>query len=195
MTTTIVLVRHGETDWNREHRFQGHADPPLNDVGRAQALELAATLAREPFTRVYASPLRRAWETAEILAATRNLPVQPHPALEEVDVGSWSGLTVADVEARFPEGYRRWRESRLAGWEDGETFEELGLRVVSGVLALAAQNDGATLVAVTHGGPVRTLQAYVGGLSFASPRSEVGAVANCGVVRIAVRDGEIEPVD
>ena len=192
--TTIVLVRHGETDWNREHRFQGHADPPLNEVGRAQALELAAALAAESFTRIYSSPLVRARETAEILAASRGLSVEPHDALKEVDVGSWSGMTVSEVESRFPDGYRRWVESR-SGWEDGETFEELGRRVVSGVLALAAQDDGAALLAVTHGGPLRTLQAYMAGLSFAPARSEGGAVANCGVVRIAVRGGAIEPVD
>lgn len=191
--TTIVLVRHGETDWNREHRFQGHADPPLNEVGRAQALELAATLAAESFTRIYSSPLVRAWETAEILAASRGIAVEPHDALKEVDVGSWSGMTVSEVESRFPDGHRRWVESR-SGWEDGETFEELGRRVVSGILALAAQDDGAALLAVTHGGPIRTLQAYMAGRSFAPARSEVGGVANCGVVRIAVRSGTIEPV-
>ncbi|HEU0337127.1 MAG TPA: histidine phosphatase family protein, partial [Gaiellaceae bacterium] len=99
---TVLLARHGETDWNREGRFQGHADPPLNDLGRAQARELADRLAREPLAAVYASPLRRAYETAEIVAATHDLPLRSVAGLREVDVGSWSGLTRSEIEARFP---------------------------------------------------------------------------------------------
>ena len=86
--TTFLLVRHGETDWNRENRFQGHADPPLNDVGRSQARELAETLLGEGASAVYASPLRRARETAEIIAAVLGLDVRLDPRLMEVDVGS-----------------------------------------------------------------------------------------------------------
>jgi probable phosphoglycerate mutase len=108
--TTIVLVRHGETDWNRENRFQGHADPPRNEAGRAQSREVAEQLVAERVTIVYTSPLQRAHETARILAARLDLDVRVSDALEEVDVGSWSGLTRAEVEARFPDGFRRWVE-------------------------------------------------------------------------------------
>lgn len=192
MTTTIVLVRHGETDWNREHRFQGHADPPLNEAGRAQARTLAEELSQEPYARVFSSPLRRALETAEILAAGRGLEVETHAGLMEVDVGSWAGLTVSEVEARFPDGYRSWTESR-SGWPDGETYDELGRRVVSAVLDLAARNGQATLLGVTHGGPIRAVTAYTRGLPFAAGRAEIDHVVNCGVVRFAVHDGEILP--
>ena len=82
--TTILLARHGETDWNRENRFQGHADPPLNETGRAQAAELAAALIAEPLAAVYSSPLRRAFETAQILAAPHGLEPVPVDALREV---------------------------------------------------------------------------------------------------------------
>jgi probable phosphoglycerate mutase len=194
LTTTIVLVRHGETDWNRERRFQGHADPPLNDAGRAQARVLARTLAAEPFEHAYSSPLRRALETAEILATGRAVAVEPEQSLLEVDVGSWSGLTVAEVEARFPVGHRRWLETR-SGWEDGETHEELGRRVLSGLAALAERHPAGHLLAVTHGGPIRCVAAALRGLPFEAARHDVGYIVNCGVLRTAVQDGRIEAVD
>ena len=86
--TTIVLVRHAETDWNRERRFQGHADTSLNDAGRAQAAELADALAHERLSAVYSSPLRRASETAAIVASRIGLDVRRVEALREIDVGS-----------------------------------------------------------------------------------------------------------
>jgi broad specificity phosphatase PhoE len=90
VATTIVLVRHGETDWNRDNRFQGHADPPLNDNGRAQARVLAAELRTQRFAAAYTSPLRRAAETAAILADGLGLEAVPETSLKEVDVGSWT---------------------------------------------------------------------------------------------------------
>src|SRR5215211_9126850 len=100
--TTILLARHGETDWNREGRFQGHADPPLNRTGRAQAFDLSRALAAEKLAAMYSSPLRRALETAEIVAASHGLEPVTVDGLREVDVGSWSGLTRAEIEQRFP---------------------------------------------------------------------------------------------
>ena len=108
--TTILLARHGETEWNREGRFQGHADPPLNATGRAQAAELAAGLKGVELAAVYSSPLRRALETAELVAAEHGLEPVAVDALREVDVGFWEGLTRPEVEARFPEQLARWLE-------------------------------------------------------------------------------------
>jgi broad specificity phosphatase PhoE len=83
--TTILLARHGETDWNRDGRFQGWADPPLNETGRAQARALAEQLRGTPFDAVYASDLRRAHETAEIVAAPHGVPVLADEGLREID--------------------------------------------------------------------------------------------------------------
>ena len=102
--TTILLARHGETEWNREGRWQGWADPPLNDAGRAQARTLAEELRTIPFDAVYASDLRRARETAVIVAAPHAVPVLTDAGLREIDVGSWSGLTRREIEERFPDG-------------------------------------------------------------------------------------------
>ena len=91
--TTILLARHGETDWNRAGRWQGWADPPLNETGRVQARELAEQLRTIPFDAVYSSDLRRAHETALIVGEPHGVPVVTEPGLREIDVGSWSGLT------------------------------------------------------------------------------------------------------
>src|SRR5438093_966133 len=110
--TTLLLARHGETDWNREGRWQGWADPPLNESGRAQARELAEQLRLTPFDAVYSSDLLRAHETAEIVAAPHAVPVVADPGLREIDVGSWSGLTRAELQERFPDGERPDGETR-----------------------------------------------------------------------------------
>ncbi len=194
MATTIGLVRHGETDWNRDNRFQGHADPALNDTGRAQALALAAELATEGFTAAYTSPLRRAAETAAILAGALRVAVVAEASLMEVDVGSWSGLTRAEVEARFPDGFARWLEYGH-GWDDGETYDELGHRVVSGLVDIARRHPGERVLAVTHGGPIRSALASTEGVPFEEARRSIHIVGNCAVIRLAVRDGKLERVD
>jgi broad specificity phosphatase PhoE len=192
--TTLVLVRHGETDWNRENRFQGHADIPLNEAGRAQARALVRELAAESFHAVYSSPLLRAYETAAILAESLELHVERADDLMEVDVGSWSGLTRVEVEARFPQGFRRWLDYGH-GWDDGETYDELGTRVVFGLQRIATAHPETTILAVTHGGPIRSALAAADGVRFAEARRAIHVIGNCAVVRLAVRDGKLERVD
>ena len=194
MATTIILVRHGETDWNRDRRFQGQADVVLNETGRAQVRVLAAELAGEAFSIAYTSPLRRAAESAEILGAALGLEVRPCDALKEVHVGSWSGLTVPEVEARFPDGYRRWIDWRCEGWEDGETYEDFGTRVVAGLRQIGDGHPGEQVLAVTHGGPIRCAMAAALGVTLDEVREELNVLGNCAVVRLAVRDGVLDAV-
>jgi broad specificity phosphatase PhoE len=192
--TTILLARHGETDWNRDNRFQGHADPPLNDTGRSQAAELAAALAEEPLAAVYSSPLRRALETAEIAAAPHGLDPVPVEALREVDVGSWQGLTRAEIEERFPAQFARWLEYEQ-GWDDGETYDEMGVRVMAALFELAAAHDGEQILAVSHGGPVRAAYAVADQITHGEARRRGPVVANAFVARFAVEDGKFRRVD
>jgi broad specificity phosphatase PhoE len=186
--TELLLVRHGETDWNREGRFQGHADPPLNDLGRKQAAELAAALAGEEVTAVYASPLRRAFETAELIASARGVRPVPVEALREVDVGSWQALTRAEVEVRFPQQFQRWIEY-AQGWDDGETYERMGERVIAAFRELAARHEGERIMGVTHGGPIRAVLALAAGISHAEARRRGPAIGNCFVAHFEVLDG------
>jgi broad specificity phosphatase PhoE len=188
------MVRHGETDWNRENRFQGIADTPLNDAGREQARAAIAELAAEEPTALYSSPLQRASETASILGTALGLEVRFSDALREVDVGSWSGLTRIEVEVRFPEGYHRWLDYGH-GWDDGETYEELGARVVAGLVRIAAEHAGERVLAVTHGGPIRSALAAATRLEFGEARRSIHVVGNCAIVRVALRDGVLERID
>jgi len=158
--TIFYLIRHGETDWNMQGRWQGHTDVPLNALGQSQARRLAQRLHDEGahFDAIYSSDLQRAWQTAGALGAALDLAPRPLPALREIDVGGWSGLTRAQVLARDPD-----LVARLESGEDvrrggtGERFADLYGRAVEAVERLAAERPDGRLLLVTHGGPVRAL--------------------------------------
>jgi broad specificity phosphatase PhoE len=170
--TTLLLARHGETDWNAAGRFQGWADPPLNATGRAQAEALAERLAELPFAAAYSSDLRRAYETALIVARPHHVPVVVDEALREIDVGSWSGLTRAEIDARFPG----------ADHHDGETREQHAARVVAAVQRIAHAHPGERVLLVSHGGSLRALRRHALG-------DAVHPIENCGVFELRFRDG------
>jgi 2,3-bisphosphoglycerate-dependent phosphoglycerate mutase len=192
--TEILLARHGETDWNREGRFQGHADPPLNETGRAQAAELAAELEGVELAAVYSSPLRRALETAAVVAAVHGFEPVTVDALREVDVGSWQGLTRAEIEARCPEQFARWLDYDK-GWQDGESYEEMGRRVVAALLELAADHEGERILAVTHGGPIRAAFAFADGTSHAEARRLGPTIGNVFLAEFAVEGEALRRLD
>lgn len=192
--TTILLARHGETDWNCEGRFQGHADPPLNDAGRAQASQLAAELVDDELAAVYSSPLRRAFETAAVVAAGHGLTPIELDALREVDVGSWQGLTRDEVEARYPDQFARWLDYGQ-GWADGESYDEMGRRVVAALLELGAEHDGERILAVTHGGPIRAAFAFADGSTHAEARRLGPTIGNVFVARFAVESAALRRLD
>ncbi len=181
MVTTILLARHGETDWNREHRVQGHTDRPLNDTGRAQALALAESLAGEPLDAVYASDLSRASETARAVAEPRRLPVRTLRELREKDFGTWEGLTDEEILRRFP-------DARRGHWGDGETSEAMAGRVVTAVRTIAEHHPGERVLVVSHGGPLRAVLAHC---SVAGD----GPIANCHVARLEIEDGDVRWLD
>jgi broad specificity phosphatase PhoE len=186
--TTLILVRHGETDWNRDGRFQGHADPPLNDRGREQARALAELLDPEPLEAIYSSDLRRAHETAQIVAERRGLSVIVDPQLRERDVGPWAGLTLSEIEARFPEQIRLWREGTISA---GESRESLGKRVADAARRIAVAHPNGHVLVVTHGGAARMLRHAAG----QDDHLAATGLANCEVLRIAVRHDAIGGLD
>ena len=141
----LYVVRHGETDWNVAQRWQGHADIPLNEAGRAQAAETAAALARFSFGAVVSSPLSRAKETADAIAARAGLPVLVEPMLIERDVGAMSGRTVLEWKVDFPG----------EPLPDMEPWHDVRERGVAALTACAAAHPGKDIVVVTHGGLVR----------------------------------------
>ncbi|HEX5468411.1 MAG TPA: histidine phosphatase family protein [Gaiellaceae bacterium] len=188
--TTVYLARHGESDWNVERRWQGHADRPLTERGREQARALAERLEGVELEAVYASDLRRAWETAQQVAGARGLEVVQLPELREVHVGSWSGLTRDDCAARFPEAFERWCAGG-SGWDDGETYEEMAERVVAAIRALAAQHPEGTILVVSHGGPIRAVHAHALGVDIATHRRSGPVEPNARLSTVSVEGDRI----
>ena len=192
--TTVYLARHGESDWNAEARWQGHADRPLTDRGRRQAAELADRLAGVALAAVYSSDLDRARATAQVVAEPRGLGVVALPELREIDVGSWSGLTRAEAEERFPAAYRQWTNGGQ-GWDDGEAYEQMTDRVVCAVLDIAQTHPCGSVLVVAHGGPIRALHATALGIDLAAHRRIRPVEPNVRLSRVAVEGGRIRRLD
>jgi 2,3-bisphosphoglycerate-dependent phosphoglycerate mutase len=192
--TTILLARHGETDWNREKRWQGLADHSLNARGREQARALAEQLEALPFSAIYASDLRRAHETALIVAERRGLVVTTLRELREIDVGSWTGLSYDEVKERFRDAYTQMRTRTGRGWEGGETYAEMGRRVLKAMHWIARQHPGDAVLVVTHSAPIRTVRAHALGLDFATDRLAAPFVDRV-LWAVTVADGVFRPAD
>jgi broad specificity phosphatase PhoE len=187
--TRLLFARHGETAWNREGRFQGHADPPLSDEGRHQAHELADRLADTPLAAIYTSDLARARETAEIVAASRGLAVHVVAGLRENDVGSWTGLTIDEIRERFADDFGRWQSGQGFGWSDGERYPEMAARVVAAVRGIVASHPDSSVLVVTHGGPLRAIRAHALGLDYETSRQTFGGLANCELCEVELDPG------
>src|SRR6185312_10023237 len=175
--TTLLLARHGETDWNREFRIQGSSDIELNELGRKQAHALAQELEHVELDAIYASDLSRARATAAAVAATHGLEVTLDPRLRERSFGSWEGLTRDDISA-FPPGSRH----------DGETDDDVRERVLAVVEEIAANHPGEQVLVVSHGGALNTLWHHAVGV-------RVERWANCAVYKLAVRDDGFVEID
>jgi broad specificity phosphatase PhoE len=188
--TIILLARHGESDWNVARRWQGHADRPLTEKGRAQARALAERLQRVELDAVYSSDLQRAAATAMEVARAQGLEVIELETLREVDVGSWSGLTRPEAEKRFPEGVARWREG-FPGWDDGETYEQMTERVLGAVLGIARAHEGGRVLVVSHGGPIRALHATALGLDVHTYRRMRPVEPNARLSAVCFVDGAL----
>jgi broad specificity phosphatase PhoE len=155
--TSILLLRHGATEWNRTKRAQGHADIELNDEGRAQAARAAADLAGTELAAVYSSDLKRALNTAAPIAAAHGLEVIVEPALREIDQGRWEGLTTEEIRARWPE---LWGPARhFTARPGGESPQHVRMRALDALRRVVEAHPEGTVVVVTHGGTIRWLSA------------------------------------
>ena len=156
--TRLILVRHGQTDWNVELRYQGQTDVPLNDIGQAQVEALGRRLASEHLDAIHASDLQRAWSTAEAVAAHHEIDVQPDARLREILIGEWEGLTYAEMQARDPERLARWFEdpARVSS-PGGETVEQLAARMGAVLEELRAGDEESTVLLASHGGALRVM--------------------------------------
>ncbi|MBX5492267.1 MAG: histidine phosphatase family protein [Chloroflexi bacterium] len=179
----LLLIRHGETLWNREGRYQGRTDVPLSTEGKAQAMALAEVLRAEPIAAVYTSPLRRAYDTAACIAAVHGLHPWSDPRLMEIHQGEWEGLRPVEIERAWPELYRRWlTEPETVRLPGGETLGEVQARVLAAVTDIAARWAGRTICIVAHKVSLAVIRAAARGLplrdvlAYMPPNASVEAV-------------------
>ena len=192
--TTILLVRHGETDWNHDGRWQGHSNTPLNARGREQAQEIANDLT-EQIDVVYSSDLARARETADIVAGRLRLDVRLDPRLRERSFGSWEGLSGPEIEEQDAEGMARWRAGEGPGAHDAEPFDVFAERIQQFLDDVLERHPGQRVLVIAHGGSIRVIHALATGLDYVRDHRSIPAVANCAVARYAARDGKLAPLD
>jgi broad specificity phosphatase PhoE len=171
--TTLLLVRHGETDWNAEGRLQGHTDRPLSEFGGRQTRRLADDLEDEELEAIYSSDLSRARETAEIVGERLGLPVVLDPDLREKDWGTWEGLTAVE----------RDRVEFV-----GESTEAHQERILRALQRISERHPGGRVLVVTHGGSMRRVQTEALGMA-------LPVVENCGRWACACEDGAFRTVD
>ena len=150
--TRIVLVRHGQTAWNREARFRGQADVELDEFGLMQAEATGRYVAtRWPGVAVYASPLRRTVQTAEAVASAQGLVAQPMAGLIDISFGEWQGCAVDEVERRDPDLLRAWRGApHTVHFPGGESLDIVRSRVVAALEEVVAHHAGETVALVSH---------------------------------------------
>jgi len=189
MKTELIMIRHGVTAWNKERRFQGQIDIPLDDEGLRQAQLLGQSMAGAALAAVYASDLTRARQTAEPLASAIGLPVVAEPGLRERHYGAFEGRTWDELQREHAADFARWRarepDFSLPG--GGETLLALHDRVEATMRALAARHPGASVVAVTHGGVLDCAYRIATGLGMREPRQH--DLLNASINRILF-DGE-----
>lgn len=164
--TRFILIRHGETDWNIEGRWQGQADVPLNKCGREQAIRTARALAGMEITAIYSSDLSRARETAEVLASVTKLKVQFDVRLREIHQGEWQGLLASEIQARYPEAFQQRMTDLISVTPPGgETASQVMVRILSAIKEIRQMHPGETVAVVSHGFAIACLLAHYQNLS------------------------------
>jgi phosphoserine phosphatase len=149
--TRVYLVRHGTTEWNREEIFRGRADCPLNETGQAEARAVAHHLQGMGIEKIYSSPLSRAAETAQAVAAAAGVPVIFEASFTDLDFGDWQGMPLREVKEKYPEMYRIWRERpEDANFPGGETLKQVRIRAWQGLLGVLQDNPEKTVLIVSH---------------------------------------------
>jgi broad specificity phosphatase PhoE len=160
----LLLVRHGQSTWNHEHRIQGQLDPPLSDQGRRQAAQLGRRLAGRRFSGFYSSDLRRAFETSQVIGEALGIEPSPMAELREIYLGEWEGLLTEELAVRFPQAWAGWTQEPdwdlVPGGEGSAAFEA---RVKVAVDSLFNRHQEGDVLVVTHGGVIQVALHHVVG--------------------------------
>lgn len=151
ISTRFILIRHGETEWNREDRFRGRSDIPLNQTGQIQARQIAKRLEYEKIDAIHSSPLPRALETAAPLAQVHRLKVEETADLLDIDYGSWEGMAREDIRAKYPDLYDTWvKRPGHVKFPGGESVRQVRLRIENLLKELCDDHLGETVALISH---------------------------------------------
>ena len=195
-TTRLLLIRHGETAWNAEHRIQGRLDVPLSTTGVWQSGRLAERLAGEEIDAIVSSDLARAWMTGQPLADARGLSMVPEPRRRERVFGIFEGKTLDDIAAEHPEEFAAWRardvDWRIPGGESGVEFID---RVLEAMREIAEEHAGRTVAVVTHGGVLDVVDRNARTLAWDAPREHLMLNASINRLRAQPNPLRLQIVD
>jgi probable phosphoglycerate mutase len=159
--TILYLIRHGQTDWNVEQRWQGQSDIPLNATGRQQATRLATELEAVNFSAIYSSDLSRAYETALALSQIKGIPIKRDPRLREIHQGEWQGLRESDIQARYGNAFQERKQNPLnVAPPGGETVVQVRDRVISAVNDIHSMHPKERIALVSHGFALALIQVH-----------------------------------
>lgn len=188
--TTINLIRHGETDWNLQRKYQGSSDVPLNARGREQVVALGTSMRGEHWDAIYSSDLSRAMDTARAVADGVGIArddIQPDPRLRERAYGVAEGLTLAEREARWPEGE----------WEGLESWEAVATRAMEAITDYANAHPGGRIIVVAHGGTINAILATISDGELGTGKTVIGNTSRTFLTREGdeCRIGEINVLD
>lgn len=191
----FIIVRHGYSEGNKEKKFSGQMDVALDSVGKLQA-ESTAKYISENFDvdKIYSSDLLRAYETALPIEAALGINITKCFGLREIDVGKWQGMLIEDVKKQFPESFELYRKNPgCAKFDGGESYAELMMRAKLAFEKIADENEGKTVVVVTHGGVIRTLRAAWSGLGLEDIK-DIPHVPNASITVAEYNSGRFELV-
>ena len=189
--TTLLLIRHGQSQANLTRHFAGHFDPALTELGLKQAACTADFLVTNyPITAVYSSDLKRAFQTGEAVAEKLSLPVRKDAGLREIYAGAWEGKTFDQISAQFPEEYHCWLTDvghcRPTG---GESTAELALRMEDALRRIAEENPDSVVAVATHAMAIRALRSRVSGVGVDGMK-DIPWTVNASVTELHYENGE-----
>ena len=186
--TEIILIRHGETDWNRDQVFRGRIDVALNEVGLTQARAVQESLKDTEIDGIYSSPLSRAFETATIVGENRNVEVRGEEGLIDIDFGAWQGLSHQKVKEEYKDLYETWlAQPDLVTFPDGESLKEVRIRSMESLEEVIKNNPGKTLALVSHRVVLKVLLCTILGLELS--RFWYLRQDTCAINRVECKDG------
>lgn len=187
MSTDLILIRHGETDWNRELRFQGHADVPLNDIGHEQARRLGLRMAGEAAQYLISSDLMRSQQTATPTAQQLSLPIVTSMSLREQHFGVVEGMRADEIKAQHPRAWEDWLKFQQDhAMPSGESTRQFHARILAALCDVVATHPGQTVLVFTHGGALDMVWRTARGLGLDGPRQS--EIPNAGFNRVRMLD-------